>query len=149
MTLEKKKEYLLRYQLIDKKIEHELEGLALWKEKAKKVTAVLTGLPGPQSKTGGMQNICDKVMDMEKEVGIHIEKMLQLKQELESIISAVPHEIYRLLLQYRYLDFMLWEHIAVRLNYNYYYVRKELHKKALELLIIPSDTLLIRDNILS
>lgn len=64
-----------------------------------------------------MESIILKIIQQEKEIDEEIDKLVDLKAEVRSVISRVSNIEYRLLLELRYLCFRSWEEIAVEIRY--------------------------------
>ena len=83
----------------------------------------------PQNdKTG---NIVAKIVDLKATVNNEIDEYVDIKKEVRTKIMFVPDNTERLILKYRYLQFLTWEQIAVKLNYTFQWVHV-LHKRALK-----------------
>lgn len=77
-----------------------------------------------------------KIVDLETEINTEIDKLVEKRKEIESVIRAVEDSTLRTLLEYRYINGKKWEEIALMMGYDYRYILK-IHGKALSLL--PSD----------
>ena len=73
-----------------------------------------------------------KIIDLEHEIDEGIDRLVDLKQEIVSLIKQVKNPEYQTLLELRYLCFRTWEQIAVEMHYELRYLRK-LHRRALEI----------------
>ena len=71
-------------------------------------------------------------MEIHKQIG----ELIDLKEEIQQVIEAVPSIEHWLILELRYLCFRSWEEIAVKMNYSIDYVYK-VHRKALEMVVVP------------
>ena len=60
--------------------------------------------------------IVDEIIELEKVITDETEKMLALKLEIRKVINAVQSNEERLLLKYRYLNFMSWNDICYKMN---------------------------------
>lgn len=69
-----------------------------------------------------------------------LNELITVRAEIIEAIYSVPDPILSELLFLRYIKHMKWEEIAERMGYNYYHVRKFLHKKALNFINIPHNT---------
>lgn len=57
-------------------------------------------------------HIVCKIIELENEINAEINRMVSLKLEIRSVINAVQDHDERLLLKYRYLNFMQWDDIC-------------------------------------
>ena len=57
-------------------------------------------------------HIVCKIIGLENEINAEINRMVSLKLEIRSVINAVQDHDERLLLKYRYLNFMQWDDIC-------------------------------------
>jgi len=60
----------------------------------------------------GFTNIVMKIIELEAAINNDIERLLALKLEIRETINAVQDNEERLLLKYRYLNFMSWEDVC-------------------------------------
>lgn len=77
-----------------------------------------------------MENVIVKIIDLEYEIDTDIDRLVDLKREINQAINSVKQPEYNLLLELRYLNYKTWEEIAGIMNYswrNVHYV----HSRAL------------------
>ena len=67
---------------------------------------------------------------VQEEINRDIDRLVDLKREIMSVIKAVDDAEYQILLEKRYLCFQTWEQIAAEMNYGVRYVHC-MHGKAL------------------
>ena len=82
------------------------------------------------------EDVICKIVDLEEEINVEIDRLVDLKREIREVISGVHNLEYQTLLELRYLCFKSWEQIAVLMNYNCNYVF-DLHKRALKAVVVP------------
>lgn len=125
------KEYLSQAYRIDQRINSKLEQVRSLRELAEKATSTLSDTPcsgnGNKQK---IESVIVKIIDLEHEIDEEIDRLVDLKQEIVSMIKQVKNPEYQTLLELRYLCFRTWEQIAVEMNYDLSWVHR-LHKKAL------------------
>jgi DNA-directed RNA polymerase specialized sigma24 family protein len=126
-----KTKYLKRYVLLDREIDRKLKEVDCWRAKLSRLTPVYSSQP----KGGGTiysrtEEIIIKIADMEEAINADIDKLIDLKQEIERVIDSVPNDKERLLLKYRYLDGRTFEEIAVQMHYSWRQIHR-LHSRAL------------------
>lgn len=131
MNNQDKKEYLLGYQ----RINHHINSLLLEQQGLRDlVVSVSPNLSGmPRGGGGsGTQGAISKIVDLETEINAEIDKLVEKRKEIESVIRAVEDGALRALLEYRYINGKKWEEIALMMGYDYRWVLR-LHGRALEL----------------
>lgn len=140
------KEYLSQAYRIDQRINSKLEQVRNLRELAEKATSTLSDIPcsgnGNKQK---MEGVIVKIIGLEHEIDEEIDRLVDLKQEIVSLIKKVKNPEYQTLLELRYLCFRTWEQIAVEMSYELRYLHK-LHRRALEICDeIQSSTHYIRE----
>ncbi len=133
------KEYLNRGFHINEHIDAKIEQVAMLRDLATKTNVTLSDMPGnPNHDNSKVEDIIVKIVALEDEINADIDRLVDLKRELMEVIKAVddPQEV--LLLNLRYLNFMTWEEIAVKLGCTVRNVHI-LHSKALEDVVVPEN----------
>lgn len=131
------KEYLSQYQKLNVRINAKLEQLERLRELSTKVSPSSgSGAPGGVSDRVGA--IVAKICDEEKKINEMIDRLINLKSEIEHTIAAVPDETYRTLLELRYINGKTFEQIAVEMYYTYQWVCV-LHGRALQYITVDSN----------
>lgn len=126
-----KKEYLLQYKDAQREVDRLINERARWIARATKVTPTYTGMPHGDSGEDRMQDAVERLSKVEDELNDKIDKLVELRWEIEAAIQTVGDERLRKVLKYRYIDDMTFKHIAVEMNYCYDYVL-HMHGWALE-----------------
>lgn len=125
------KEYLGRAYRIDGRINAKLEQVASLRELATKATSSISDMPRSSSPNPhSMQNIIDKIIDLEREINSDIDTLVNIKQEVVTTIKRVDNPEYQTILEMRYLCFKSWEQIAMELGYDLRWIYR-LHQRAL------------------
>ena len=125
------KDYLSQAYRIDQRINSKLEQVQSLRELATKATATLTDSPVSGSRNvHSMSDIIDKMIDLEAEINADIDRLVDLKREIVTVIKQVQNPEYQTLLELRYLCFKTWEHIAVQMGYSIQNAYK-MHDRAL------------------
>ena len=83
-----------------------------------------------------MENIINKIVDLEAEINSDIDTFVDLKREIVNLIKSIANTECQTLLELRYLCFKSWEQIAVDMTYSVRNVYK-LHDTALNLIAMP------------
>lgn len=124
------KEYLSQYRTLNDEINAKLE-------QKRELFALATSV-SPSTTHGGGGNVSDKVgrtaaklLDLELEINADIDRLVDLRWEIEEVIAGVPDERLRTLLELRYVNGLTFEQVAERMNYSVVQIRR-LHKKSLK-----------------
>lgn len=133
------KEYLSQAYRLDQRIDSKIEQVASLNDLATKCTATISGMPhNPSRSTSPMADTIDKIVDLQAEINRDIDRLVDLKREIMTVVKAVDNPEYQTLLEKRYLCFLHWEQIAVDMNYGIDNIFK-LHKKALACVVVPEN----------
>ena len=131
------KEYLSQAYRLDQRIDAKIEQVAFLNSLATKCNATIGGMPrNPNRGDSTMADVVVKIVDLQNEINADIDRLVDLKREIISVIKAVENPEYQILLELRYLCFKTWEQIAVEMNYrvrNLYI----LHDEALKYVTVP------------
>ena len=131
------KEYLGQAYRLDQRINSKLEQVESLNGLATKVSSTLTGMPkNPNRATSTRADAVAKIIDLQEEINNDIDRLVDLKREMVTVIKAVVNKESQTLLELRYLCFRTWEQIAVDMGYNVRHVYR-LHDEAVEKIIIP------------
>ncbi|MDO4564690.1 MAG: hypothetical protein Q4C04_03675 [Clostridia bacterium] len=132
-----KKEYLSQAYRLDQRINSKLEQVESLNNLATKVNTTLTGMPkNPNRATSTMADAVTKIIDLQAEINCDIDRLVDLKREMVTVIKAVGNKEYQTLLELRYLCFKTWEQIAVDMGYNVRHVYR-IHDEAVESIVLP------------
>ena len=131
------KEYLSQAFRLDNRINSKIDQIALLNDLATKCTSRLTGMPhNPSPGNSQMADAIGKIVDLEAEINRDIDRLIDLKREIASVISRVDKHDYRTLLERRYLGFETWDKIAAAMGYSIQHVYR-LRDKALAEVQVP------------
>lgn len=111
------------------------ERIRHWREVATSITVdpskefIAGGLASRQS-----EEYVLRIMVLEEEIRDEIAELASLECETKSLIfELVENPNYRFLLELRYLNYLRWEEIAVRMHYTLDWTKK-LHRRALRVM---------------
>lgn len=88
------------------------------------------------STDAGYTNIVAKIIELEKVINDDTARMLDLKLEIRTVINAVQDNDEKLLLKYRYLNFMSWDDICYKMNVSMRTAHR-IHSEALSKVVVP------------
>lgn len=127
--------YLSRYRRMSKRIDRLLEEQSRWREMALKITPVLSQTPGGGESGSPIERPMDKVLEIDEEIKREIEELQTVRQGIRSALDQLEDENLKLLMEYRYIDGMTWEQVAVEMHYSYMQICR-LHGKALKTIML-------------
>lgn len=132
MTVAEAKEYLRRAYTIDRQIDAKMLEAARLRSIAEKVTAAMIsdGAQHTGGGKGGFERAALELNQLENEVAQDIERLVRVKREIGSTIKKVGGK-EAALLSYRYLSFLSFEEISVRMSCTYRHITR-LHGAALK-----------------
>ena len=126
------KDFLNQAFLIDQRIRSKSEQIRTLNEIATSCSATLTGMPRNPNRGGSrMADAVCKMIDLENEIARDMDRLIEVKREIVTVINAVDDVVLRTLLEKRYLCGATWEEISVDLCFNKRWTFR-LHDKALE-----------------
>lgn len=114
---EMKIRYLSRYRRMSKRIDRLLEEQSRWREMALKITPVLSQAPGGGESGSPIERPMDKVLEIDEKINQEIDELQTVRQEIRATLNQLEDENLKLLMEYRYIDGLTWEQIAVKMNY--------------------------------
>ena len=138
------KEYLSQARLLDSTIDTRLERITRLRALVSGRTARTDGMPRGGKGAGSAGSTCDwtdtviKIAEMERALDADIDRLIDLRREIASVIAAVPDARYRTLLECRYLCGWSWRRIARAMNYSEDWTRHA-HGRALQMVRVPED----------
>lgn len=77
-----------------------------------------------------------RIIDLEQQIQHEVERLIKLKSDIREAINQMENVDEKLLLRYRYINFLNWEEICVNLNVSMRTVHR-LHSSALQHLKVP------------
>lgn len=134
------KEYLKRAYLLDKQIQVEVKEL----EQLRDMRGTIQGCSyGEKIGSNPNRNLeapfvktIEKIWEYEQKIDARINRLVDLRAEINAAIEAMENPEERLLLKYRYLKKRDWEDIALELNVSYRTVHR-IHASALGNFVVP------------
>lgn len=135
------KEYLSQAYRLDQRINSKIEQVASLNDLATKCTSTLTGMPrNPNRASSTMADAVGKIIDLQNEINRDIDRLVDLKREIVTVIKAIENPEYQTLLEKRYLCFLTWEKIAVDMCYDLRWLYR-IHKRALDEIRVPDSAI--------
>jgi len=125
------KSYLNQARMLDKRIDSKLEQVERLRALAERTTTVLSSQPKGTSGTNRTEYCVQKIWELEREINADIDKLIDLKREIQDAVFHMKNDQYRTLLEYRYLCGNTWEQIAEKMDKGVRWIY-ELHSRALQ-----------------
>jgi len=125
------KDYLSQAYRIDQRINSKIEQVRSLRVLAVKASSTLTKTPVQKTRNvHRMEDTVAKLVDLESEINADLNRLVNLKCEIVTIIKCVSVSEHQTLLELRYLSFWTWEEIAVALHFDLRHVYR-VHGRAL------------------
>lgn len=134
MTTQEAKDFLNRGYRSKERIQAKEERIAEWTRRAESITAeikpVATFSSTPSKK---VEDAACAIVDLQSEIKDEIYELARIEREIGAAINqAIADPTLKALLEMRYLNYLKWEEIAVRLDITFRWAMT-LHKKALNI----------------
>lgn len=132
MSNEEKKKYLNGYRNVCLKIvdlKEQLESLRLAEQQAK--GQQLSDMPKGGHRQQDLSDVIIRIETLKDRIDKEIVKSINRRIEIENTILGVEDATERRLLRLRYIEFLKWEEICVRMEYSWMQIHR-IHKKVLE-----------------
>ncbi len=128
----KAKEYLSQAFYLDRQINAKLEQVYQLRELAKRATSTFTAerVSGTPQRSP-MENAMVKLMDMEKEIDMDIDRLVDLKREMAGLLVQLESPAHRLSIELPYFSNKSWEDVAKSMGFEVRWVQR-LHGRALQ-----------------
>lgn len=94
----------------------------------------------PNRASSTMADAVGKIIDLQNEINRDIDRLVDLKREIVTVIKAIENPEYQTLLEKRYLCFLTWEKIAVDMGYDLRWLYR-IHKRALDEIRVPDSAI--------
>ena len=126
------KQYLSQAYYLDRRINSKIEQVANLRELASKATSSIHAerVSGTTQRSP-MENAVLKLIDLEHEINDDIDRLVDLKRQLNALISEIDNHAYKMVLELRYLSGNTWEEVAGIMGYDLRWIYR-LHGKALQ-----------------
>lgn len=127
------KEYLSRAFYLERQIKSKENQLQYLRAHVIYVTPSISDMPNcSATEKSRMEKTLIKILELEDYINKEIIKLISFKNEIESIIKAINNISCETILEMRYLEYLNWSEIALRINVSQDHVYY-LHRKALKL----------------
>ena len=126
------KEYLYQLFTLDQQIESHRQELYALRRLSKDLVSNPYEPLSPTNRPGDEKaiDVLEKILALEKQILQEIDQRITLQTDIHTAIERVSDGKERLLLRYRYIDFLKWEEIADKMNFSLRNIHR-LHSRAL------------------
>lgn len=131
MTVQEKKKFLGRCQVLDAEIRQATADLREWRLKAALVRAEFSGLPKGGRSANRTRLAVDEIARLEERLDGHLEELVRVRVQTEKAIKKINDPMKGRLLKYRYVAGFTWEKIAGEMEYSLRHIMR-LHRQALD-----------------
>lgn len=123
--------YLSQYKYLNRDIDRKIKQLEDWRNKIFNVTGTISDMPKNSNRTNVIEEGVTAIDEIESSINKDIDKLVDLRREIENKIEEVEDLKLRELLKCRYLDDKTWEEVAFKNGYSWQHTYR-LHEKALD-----------------
>ena len=127
------KQYLRQYLIVIKEIDRKADEIKRLRSLAEKVTQTISTDRVQTSPRGDqLPDAIARIICLEDDIAAQIEQMIIIRTDIDTTINRIDDLRLRILLNYRYIDGMTWEEIAVKMGLSYVHIVHRLHPYALK-----------------
>ena len=134
-----KKEFLQRYIANEKEISRLEDELENWESRAERVTACFNHICGG-SGDDRLQYAVDMLCELRAALYDRLVDSTEIRLEIEGCLSQIEDSRLKLIMEYHYIDDMIWEDVAEKMNLESRWLMR-LHNRALDMIVIPDHRL--------
>ena len=122
------KEYLSQAAVLDSEINRKIDRLGDLEALVTKTTSVLRAMPGGGRDDRTFENRMEKYLMLRDEVNADIDRLIDLKREIQSVIDRLDSEDERTVLEEHFLRGKKYEEIAAEKGYHWNSVYRVCHR---------------------
>lgn len=132
------KQYLRQAYRLNELINSDIQELEQLKALSRSISSPnLSGMPsGSRKQEAPFANAVMKIVDLEKVIDAEIDRFVDLKKEIRTVISTAEDNSQQLCLKLRYLQFLKWESVATEMDLSLKQVHR-IHNEALQAIKLP------------
>ena len=111
-----------------------------WLNRARRTEEILQTLESEKEYTRNLifsgqnvdyKSLIAKYFDYEKQIDTEIDKLVDIKKEVLSVIGQIEDIRSKQLLTLRYLEYNTWDAVSEKMNYDLRWIHRKLHPQAL------------------
>ena len=131
MNNKDKIKYLSQYVNLVKEYQEAKESYDYYKYKLISVQAqTISDMPKGQANQDKIGNNVAKVDELETIIKDKLQKIEELRLQIEYIVNSIEDSVYRRLMSLRYIEGYKWEEICVKMNFSWAHTHR-IHSNAL------------------
>ena len=127
--------YLNQYKFLNAEIDRKIRYMEDCESKIFNVTGTLSDMPRSGNRSNVIEDGIVNINEIEQTINQDIDRLVNLRTEIENKIDTIDDLKLRELMKCRYLDCKTWEEIAYKNGYTWRNVYYQ-HEKALDLIKI-------------
>lgn len=138
------KEYLSQGRQIERRINYQLKEATYQRKMAESISSASLEMhydPNGRTETPFIRSL-ERAWKAEQKADAEIDRLYDLREQMAAVISTVPDDNERLVLNHRYLHNMSWEEIGEALNIDRTTVYRR-HNRALAHVFLPENPIKI------
>ena len=134
------KEYLRQAYRLDQRINSDIEEVGRLREMSTSISSPAWGdkVQGTKTTDAPFVHSIEKIMSLEQRINHEIDTLVDLKEQIRTVIAEVEDTDEQMVLRYRYIHNLTWEQIGDELNADASTVRRW-HGKALTHAKLPEN----------
>lgn len=138
------KDYLKQAYRLDHRINSDIEELGRLREMSASISSPSMGekVQTNRSTDAPFVKCLERIYEQEEKINAEIDMLVNLKNEIRSVIDTVSNTDERMVLRYRYIHNYTWEQIGDEMSADSRTVRRW-HGKALTHVILPENPIVI------
>ena len=138
------KSYLRQAYRLDQKINSDLEEVQRLREMSTSISSPSWGekVQTSRSNEPTFVRCITKIIDLENAINKEIDTLVDLKEQMRTVISKVENTDQQMVLRYRYIHNLTWEQIGDELNADKVTVWRW-HNQALDNVTLPENPIII------
>jgi hypothetical protein len=123
--------YLSQYRYINAEIDRKIREIENMKSKIYNITGTLSDMPKSHGRNDTIADCISKINDFENNINAEIDRLLEVKIDIEKKINSVRNPQLREIMKARYIDCKRYEQIAVDMVIDLRWLYR-LHERALD-----------------
>lgn len=139
------KEYFSQAKYLDQRINYHLKEAQSWRELACGITSPGLRQDKVQTSPKGEApfiRAMERVWEMEQKINDEIDRLVDLKEQMQQVIGQLDNADYQLILKYRYFQNMTWRQIGDVMCIDRTTAQRY-HDAAIARIVVPANAIMI------